>query len=86
MSSCVWYYCPMSDEKGFLTVQETMAILKKSRPTIMSWIHNGVFPRAEKQPGETGEWLIPWGDVVNKRQQIVRKLQKELDYLMARIP
>jgi hypothetical protein len=86
MSSLVWYYCPMSDEKEFLTVQETRAMLNKSRPTIMNWINSGVFPNAEKQPGETGEWLIPLGDVNNKRQQIVRKLQKELDDLMTRIP
>jgi hypothetical protein len=63
-----------------------MAILNKSRPLSCRGFITGCSRMRKNSRGKPGSGLIPWGDVNNKRQQIVRKLQKELDCLMARIP
>lgn len=58
-------------------VSETARILDVSRQTLMKWIDQGRFKGVEKEPGNTGVWLIPADEVERVRQERLDELNAE---------
>jgi predicted DNA-binding transcriptional regulator AlpA len=80
MSSVACYPYRMSDDT--IKLQEAMKKLDISRPTILRWIEDGVFPGAVNHGGPVG-WKIPVREVEAKRDDIVAGLQAEIEHLLS---